>query len=113
MSQIPTRLIYLVVITIGVLAIMGLGSLCAALFWHVYADPAIMTAIITLTSGLTGSLVTILSNPRTHPPGDSTTTTTTTATSAPPTPSEPIPVTIENPASDPANVTEVQKQTER
>jgi hypothetical protein len=107
-SQIPIQLIYLVTVAIATLATMGVGTLCASLFLHTYADPAILTALISLTSGLVGSLVTILSNPRTHPPGDTTTTTTATTTS-PQTPIVNVPpeVIVANPPEHPANVTEV------
>jgi uncharacterized membrane protein YfbV (UPF0208 family) len=82
-SSIPPRLIFLVVIAIAILAFMGVGTLCASLFLHTYADPAILTALISLTSGLVGSLVTILANPRTHPPDAATQETITTTTTAP------------------------------
>lgn len=84
-------------------------SLCIALFYHVYADPVIITAIIGTTSLLIGALVTMLSSTKTPAPGSTSTMTTTVPAAPEPsvTPTEPIPVTIENPPNDPANVTEV------
>lgn len=83
MSSIPPRIIFLVVIAIALLAFMGVGTLCLSLFLHTYADPAILTALISLTSGLVGSLVTMLSSPRTHPPDTVTKETTTTESASP------------------------------
>lgn len=107
MSQIPTKLIYVVTIAIAALAFMGVFTLCLSLFLHTYADPAILTALISLTSGLVGSLVTLLSNPRTHPPGDTTATTTTTTTTPIVPPGQPAEVVVVNPESNPAHVQEV------
>lgn len=45
---------------------MGVTSICLSLFLHVYADAAILTALITLTSGLIGSLTSLLVNTRTQ-----------------------------------------------
>lgn len=89
MNQTPPKVIYIIIAAISVLAIMGVATLCLSLFMHTYADAAILTAIITITSNLTGSLMTLLVSPRTSP--------------AP----APVPVKVENPPSDPANVTEV------
>lgn len=74
MNQTPPSVIWIVVISIAVLAFIGISSLCASLFLHTYADPAILTAIISTTSLLVGALVALLSNPRS--PVMSTTTTT-------------------------------------
>lgn len=79
MNQTPPKLIFLVVLTIGTLALTGVTSLCISLFYKTYADPAILTAIITITSGLVGSLTTILANPRTQPASSESTTTITTS----------------------------------
>ncbi len=108
MSQTPVKLIFVVVIAIAILALIGFGSLCAALFLHVYADAAIITSIMTMTGALIGYLGGILSNPRQAPPDSTTTQTTTQTTKAvAPVSTEPTPVTIVNPPSDPANVTEI------
>src|ERR1017187_7609807 len=113
MNQTPPALINFVVRAIAVLALLGFGSICASFFLHTYADPAILTALITLTSGLVGSLVTILSSPRsamtttTSTTNDTGTITTTKplilapiATVSP----EPTPVVVTNPVSDPVPV---------
>lgn len=98
MNQIPSKIIYIVVAAISVLAFCGVASLCASLFLHTYADPAVLTAIITLTGGLVGSLGTLLASPRTQPQGTTVTSTTSSPveTSTPVTvtnsPSEPVPV---------------------
>lgn len=67
MNQTPSKVIYLVIIAIATLAFIGVGALCASLFLHVYAEPSILTALITTTASLTGSLVTLLANTRTQP----------------------------------------------
>jgi hypothetical protein len=85
MNQIPTRVIYIVVIAIASLCLIGVSALSASLFIKSYADPSILSALISITSGLVGSLVTLLSSPRAPAPG-SLTTTTTTNTPPPPTP---------------------------
>lgn len=88
MNQTPTRVIYIVVITIAALALIGVAALSASLFIKSYADPSILSALISITSGLVGSLVTLLSSPRTATPGSTTTTTTTStppASTPPPT----------------------------
>ncbi len=109
MNQTSPRIILIVVTSIAVLAFLGVSSICASLFLHTYADPAILTAIIATTSGLVGSLTTILSSPRSmQPSGDVTTqqTSTITTTTKPPiTTSEPTPVTVVNPTSEPVPVT--------
>lgn len=111
MNQTPPKLIFIVVVAIALLAFIGLASLCGSMFLHTYADPAILTAIITITGGLVGSLGTILSSPRTQPPQSDVTTQSTVTTvskNANPTASDdPTKVTIVNPPSDPANVTEI------
>jgi hypothetical protein len=114
MNQTPPGLINFVVRAIAGLAFIGLGSLCASMFLHTYADPAIMTAIITLTGGLVGSLGTILSSPRSVMTTSTTTTDSdggTTTTTQPivlapiapviPASTEPTAVVVTNPPSDP------------
>lgn len=72
-----TKLVDLIVISaISLLAMIGVISLSVSLFYKTYADPAILTALISITSGLVGSLTTILVNRRTPaqpPPGNGTT----------------------------------------
>lgn len=77
MKQIPTSVIYIVIIAIATLALIGVSCLSASLFVKSYADPSILSALISITSGLVGSLVTLLSSPRIAPPGSQTVTTTT------------------------------------
>lgn len=64
MNSTPKPILYIVVIAISTLSVMGLGSLCYSLFVKVWADPSILTAIITLTSGLIGALTGMLMNTR-------------------------------------------------
>jgi hypothetical protein len=113
-NQTPPGLIIFVVRAIAALAFVGLGSLCASMFLHTYADPAIMTAIITLTGGLVGSLGTILSSPRSVMTTSTTTTDSdggTTTTTQPivlapiapviPDSPEPTPVIVKQPENEP------------
>jgi hypothetical protein len=96
MNQTPTKVIYAVVFTIALLAMIGLLALTGTLFYKVYADPAVLTAIISIEGTLIGSLVTLLVSPRTPSPGQTTTATTT--TTIPPT--GPIPPTNGNGGGD-------------
>lgn len=67
MNATPKPILYIVVVAISTLACMGLGSLCYSLFVKVWADPSILTAIITLTSALIGALTGMLMNTRQPP----------------------------------------------
>lgn len=88
MNQTPIQIIMIVIVSEAILAGAGVISLCLSLFYKTYADPAILTALIAITSGLVGSLSTILTNTRQ-------------ITSTPPeikvanTPGEPVPVTTQ------------------
>lgn len=77
MNQTPPKLIFVIVISVALLAAICVASLCASLFLHVYADPSVLTSIIGTTGLLIGALVTMLSNTRTQPPGSTQTATTT------------------------------------
>jgi uncharacterized membrane protein YfbV (UPF0208 family) len=63
-TQTPIRIIYIVVISEAVLALIGVSALCLTLFYKNYADPSVLTALIAITSGLVGALGTILTNTR-------------------------------------------------
>lgn len=89
MGQTNPKVILIVVVAIALLAFIGVGSIALSLFLHTYADPSILTALIAITSGLVGSLTTILSSPRGMPPSGDTTTTTNTTTTTKPTPAAP------------------------
>lgn len=65
--QTPVRVIYIIVLTEAALALIGVSALAFSLFYKTYADPSILTALIALTSGLVGSLGTILTNTRQNP----------------------------------------------
>ena len=83
MNQTNPKLITLIVVAISILAAIGVCSICMTLFFKGTgtSDPMVLTAIISITSGLVGSLTTLLSNTRSTAPGDvSTTSATTTAT---------------------------------
>jgi len=101
MNQTPSKVVYLVVWAISLLALTGVTSLCATLFWRNYADPAVLSALISITSGLVGSLGTILTNTRSQSPGGSTTSTVTTTTEAPPPSDTPTPVVVTNKPEEP------------
>ena len=105
MNQTPSKVVYLVVWAISLLALIGVTSLCATLFYKNYADPAVLSALISITAGLVGSLGAILTNTRSQLAGGSTTSTITTTTE-PPTPSEPTPVIVTNEPTNPVPVEE-------
>lgn len=110
MNSTPPKILYIVVCTIGVLAFICVSSLCLSLFYHVYADAAIMTAIITISGGLIGSLGTLLSSTRTASTQQDTTTTVTStstpAATAQPLGADPVTVKIDQPINEPVPVTE-------
>ena len=105
MNATPPKVIYMVIGILGAIAMVGVSSLCATLFWKNYADPAVLTAIISITSGSLGSLGTMLVSTRSQPPGGNTTSTITTTT-APKPPSEPTPVVVTNEPENPVPTTE-------
>lgn len=59
-----------IVRAIAILTGIGVCSLCASLFLHTYADPQVLTSLITLTAGLAGSLTTLLTKMGATPPAD-------------------------------------------
>lgn len=91
MNQTPPKLIFIIVMAVALLDFGVVGTLCASLFLHTYADPAILTALITTAGLLTGSLVTMLSSTRTQAATSSSTQTTTTTTPATETPAGGVP----------------------
>ena len=103
MNSTPPKLVYMVVVLIGTICFTGVMSLCLTMFFRNYADPAVLTAIISITSTTAGSLGTILSNPRSQPPGGVTTSQVTTTTEPKP-PSDPTPVVVTNTPADPVPV---------
>lgn len=105
MNQTPPKVVYLVIVILGVLAFIGVSSLCLTLFYKNYADPAVLTAIISISSGLVGSLGTVLVSTRTNPQGGQTTSTTTTTTAAS-TPTEPQEVIVTNQPTNPVPTVE-------
>lgn len=106
MNSTPPKVIYLVIIIMGSLAFIGVTSLCLTLFYKNYADPAVLTAIISITSGSIGSLGTMLVSTRSQSAGGQTTATITT-TSAPPPPTGPQEVVVTN---EPQNAVPVETQ---
>jgi hypothetical protein len=53
------RIIWTIIFALSALSFVGLSSLCLTLFYKNYADPAVLTAIISITSGVVGSLGTL------------------------------------------------------
>jgi len=114
-NQTPKGLVYIVVVSLSGLAFLGLGSLCATLFWRNYVDPAVLTAIISMTSATVGAIGGILSSPRsavtsttttTDADGGKTTTTKPVMLAPVHTETDPQPVVIKQPESDPVVRTE-------
>jgi hypothetical protein len=100
MNQTPTRILYIVICSISVLALIGVSALSASLFVKNYADPAILTALISITSGLVGSLGTILANTR-QTSGAATMTTTVTTPPISGNGGTTVPVKVENTPAEP------------
>ena len=88
MTSTPKPIIFIVVGTLALLSIIGVCSLAGTLFYKAYADPAVLTAFISITSGSIGALGSLLVN--TRQPSTETTTVTT-----PTTPEHPVDVTLE------------------
>ena len=107
MMQTPPKVIYLVIIALSGLAFIGLCSLCLTLFYKNYADPAVLTAIISTTSSVIGSLGTILVSTRSQQPNaDVQTTITTTTRPKPQQPSVPAEVVVTNTPENPVQTEE-------
>jgi hypothetical protein len=100
MNSTPPKVIYMVIGIMGCIAMIGVSSLCATLFYKNYADPAVLTSIISITSAAIGSLGTMLVSTRSQPPGGATTATITTTT-APDVPATPTPVVVANKPENP------------
>jgi len=98
MNSTPKTVIYMVIGILGVIAGVGMLSLCLTLFYKNYADPAVLTAIISITSGAIGSLGTMLVNTRSNPP----------ASNGPP--GEGVPVVVKNSEQAPVATHEIEKK---
>ena len=98
----------MVIGVLGLIAMTGVMALCLTMFFKNYADPAVLTAIISITSGAMGSLGTMLVSTRSQPTGGTTTATLTTTTEPPPpkSPSTPTPVVVTNEPENPVQVEE-------
>lgn len=105
MNQTPPKVVYLVIIILGILAVIGVTSLCFTMFYKNYADPAVLTAIISITATVCGSLGTVLVSTKTQPAGTTDSTVTTTITSAPNKTTEPQAVIVTNKPEDPVPTT--------
>ena len=81
MSATPKIVIVIVVGTLAFLSTIGVISLGGTLFFRSYADPAVLTAFISITSGCIGSLASLLVNTRQPPTNGSSATITTTSES--------------------------------
>jgi len=86
------------VISIAALGIIGVCALSGTLFYKNYADPSVLAAMISITSGAVGSLATLLSNMR-QPAPDTTTISTPSSADKPPD------VTINQQSSSPTPTT--------
>jgi hypothetical protein len=53
------RIIWTIVMALSTMGLIGLSALCLTLFYKNYADPAVLTAIIAISSGVIGSLGTM------------------------------------------------------
>ncbi len=68
MSSTPRELVFLIVGTLCLIAMVGMVTMAFALFYKGYtADPVILAAFIPMTSGAIGSLGTLLANTRQPP----------------------------------------------
>ena len=78
-DQNRARIIWTITIALSALGFTGLLALCLTLFFRNYADPAVLTAIIAITSGVVGSLSTMaIQKPQQPQPPDGGTTNPTT-----------------------------------
>ena len=82
MNSTPRPILYIIVVAEAVLAFVGVCALAGTLFYKSYADPAVLSAMIAITSGCVGSLTTLLSNMR-QPAPDTTTVSTPSSLNAP------------------------------
>lgn len=56
----PNTIQVLVVLSIALLSMVGMTTLCLCAFWKIYIEPVMMIALNSLTCGLAGSLTTLL-----------------------------------------------------
>ena len=112
-AQTPSKLLFIIVAALAAVSIIGVSALCVSLFYKNYADPAILTALIAITSGATGNLASMLNNTRQAQPTNGTTTTSTTTTSPAKVTSDqtPTPVVVKQPDSAPIPVVETPNTT--
>lgn len=64
MSSTPKGVVMIVVGTLACLSVIGVLSMSLTLFYKSYADPAVLTAFIAITSAAIGSLSSLLVNTR-------------------------------------------------
>ena len=111
-QQTPAKILYIIVVSEAVLGFVGVSALSISLFVKSYADPAILTALIAITSGLVGNLAAMLNNTRQTPATNGSTTTSATTTTTTPakitTPQQPTPVVVQNLSDAPIPVKETQ-----
>ncbi len=107
MNSTPPKVIYMVIGIVGVIAFTSVASLCLTLFYKNYADPAVLTAIISIGSSALGSLGTMLVNTRSQPPSGTMTSTITTTTK-PTSPDKPAEVIVTNTPDAPVPTVEAQ-----
>lgn len=60
MNSKPNAIQIIVVFAIGVLSLIGLGTLCWCAIFKIYIEPTMMISLNGLTFGLAGSLTTLL-----------------------------------------------------
>src|SRR5882762_3072200 len=75
LNSTPRPILYVIVISVAILAGIGVTALSATLFVKNYADPAVLSAMIAITGNLTGALIALLVNMR-QPSPDTTAVTT-------------------------------------
>lgn len=116
MSSTPKAIIVIVVSTLAALSVIGLCALAGTLYFKNYADPAVLSAFISVTSTSIGALGGLLSNTRqpsstNGATATATTSTTTTTTTPHPvvTPNDPVPVQVVNAPEDPVPTEETKK----
>lgn len=96
MNSTPRPILYIIVVALAFLSSVGVCALAGTLFYKSYADPAVLSAFIAITSGCIGSLSTLLANMR-QPQADTTTVIT------PASPATPSNINVEpQPATAPA-----------
>jgi hypothetical protein len=68
--QTPINVIYMVVFTLGAIALVGTSALAGTMFYKNYADPVVLNSFLGIINFALGAMAGVLSNTRQNPEGN-------------------------------------------